>query len=336
MAVQAQSTLANSYQGFFSKKLLDYAVPMLRKAEFAVEADLPKNAGSLSISFFRPSAPTTANIQNLVEGTPISTFGHHTLSKIDATLAQIGEASKITDIVLMTQLFDALKQNIELFGHNCALKADETIRNTLNAQTTGLTIRRANNAATWTALNSDAATSFATAGDLLDCRSQLVVNRAPSIGGEYVAVCPPHVTRDLMKDPDWLDASKYSAVKQLFKGEVGSLYGIRVVEDTNPFVATGSATAGDEFVYATAGTAGLAAGSDIYTSLVLGKGAFGVPKLTGTQSPYKPQVIINDKPDKSDPLNQFITAGWKAYYTAVTLNPTWGIAYKSKSRFVAV
>lgn len=334
MAVQAQSTLSNSYQGYFSKKLLGYAVQDVRLNEYATEAELPKNVGSLSISFFRPSAPTTANIQNLSEGTPISTFGNFTLTKIDATLAQIGEAAKITDIVSMTSLFDALKQNIELFGYNCALKADEISRNVLNAQTTGLTIRRAAGAATWTALNSDATTSFCTATDLVDARTQLVKNRAPTLDGGYVAVTPPEVTRDLMKDADWLEAAKYSDVKKLYKGEVGSLYGIRVVEATNPFVATGSATAADEYTYATAGTAGLAAGSRIFTTMILGKGAFGVPKLSGTQSPWKPQVIINDKADKSDPLNQFITAGWKAYYTAVVLNTAWGIALKTKSRFV--
>lgn len=334
MAVQSQSTLSTSYQGYFSKKLLGYAVQDLRLNEYATEAELPKNVGSLSISFFRPSAPTVANVQTLTEGTPISTFGNFSLTKIDATLAQIGEAAKVTDIVSMTSLFDALKQNIELFGHNCALYADNISRNALAAQTTGLTIRRAAGAADWTTLNSNTTTSYATATDLVDARTALVKARAPSIDGGYVAVTPPEVTRDLMKDTDWLEAAKYSDVKKLYKGEVGSLYGVRVVEATNPFVATGSATAADEYTYATAGNAGLVAGAKVFTTMVLGKGAFGVPKLGGTQSPWKPQVIINDKPDKIDPLNQFITAGWKAFYTAVVLNNQWGIALKTKSRFV--
>lgn len=333
MATTTSTTLSNTYQGYFSKKLLGYAEQLLRLNEFATQEDLPANMGSKTISFFRPSAPTTSNVQSLTEGTPISTFGDVTYTKIDFTLAQVGEAAKITDIVTMTSLFDALKQNIETMGGNCALYADNISRNALNAQTTGLTIRRANAAATWTGLNSDATTSFMTAAELLDCVTALKVNRAPTFGGDYVAVCPPQVTRDLMRDTDWLDAAKYSAVKQLFKGEVGSIYGVRVIEATNPFIAKGSATAGDEYVYDASGTSGLAAGSDIYTTMVLGRGAFGVSKLKGTQSPWAPKVIINDKPDKSDPLNQFITAGWKAYYTAGVLNTTWGIAHKSKSRF---
>lgn len=334
MAVTDLSTLTNQYNTFFSKKLLDYAQHELRLNEFATEADLPKNVGSRVIRFFRPSEASAANVQSLSEGVPITTFANRTLGYVDATLAQIGEAAKITDIVDMTSLFDMLEQNIEGMGNDCALYADTLTRNALVAQTTGLTIRRAAGAASWTALNSDTTTSYLTATDLVDARTQLVTKRAPKVDGGYVAICPAEVTRDIMKDSDWLEASKYSAVKQLFKGEVGSLYGIRVIEATNPHIATGSATAADEYTFASTGTYGLAAGSRIYTSIITGKGAYGVPKLAGTQSPHKPQIIINNKADKSDPLNQFMTAGWKAMYTSLVLNANWGIALKSKSRFV--
>lgn len=334
MPVTDLSTLTNQYATYFSKKLLEVADHELRLNEFAVQAELPKNVGGRTIRFFRPSEGSAANVQSLTEGVPISTFTNRTLSYVEATLAQIGEAAKITDIVDMTSLFDMLEQNIDGMGIDCALYADTLIRNALVAQTTGLQIRRAAGAATWTALNSDTTTSYATATDLVDARTKLKTNRTPQIDGAYVAIVPAEVARDLMKDADWLEASKYSAVKQLFKGEVGTLYGIRVIEATNPHVATGSATAADEFTFATAGTYGLAAGSRIYTSIITGKGAFGVPKLAGTQSPHKPQIIINNKADKADPLNQFMTAGWKAMYTALVLNANWGIALKSKSRFV--
>ena len=49
--------------------------------------------------------------------------------------------------------------------------------------------------------------------------------------------------------------------------------------------------------------------------------------------PQRPQIIINDQPDKSDPLNQLVMVGWKAAYVAMILQPTWGIALRSKSRF---
>lgn len=333
MSTTTSTTLSNTYQGYFSKKLLGYAEQLLRLNEYAAQDDLPKNVGSKTISFFRPSAPTTANVQTLTEGTPISSFGDVTYTKVDFTLTQIGEASKITDIVGMTSLFNALKQNIETMGGNCALYADEKSRNALNAQTTGLSIRRANAAATWTALNSDTATSFGSMADVLDARTQLVINRAPSWNGDYVAIVPPQISRDLMRDTDWVEASKYSAIKQLFRGEIGSFYGVRIIEATNPFVAKGSGTAGDEYTYDLTGGAGIGTGADIYTTMVLGKGAFGVSKLTGTASPWKPQIVIVDKPDKSDPLNQTVIAGWKAFYAAGVLNTAWGIAYKSKSRF---
>ena len=239
MAVTDLSTLTNQYNTYFSKKLLGYAEHELRLNEFATEAELPKNVGSRIIRFFQPSAANASNVQSLSEGVPITTFANRTLSYVDVTLTQIGEAAKITDIVDMTSLFDMLEQNIEGMGNDCALYADTLTRNALVAQTTGLTIHRAAGAATWTALNSDTTTSFLTATDLVDARTRLVTTRTPKIDGGYIAICPAEVTRDLMKDEDWLEVSKYSAAKQLFKGEVGSLYGIRVFEASYPHIATG-------------------------------------------------------------------------------------------------
>lgn len=199
MATQDTSTIANTQQTYFSKKLLDYAKQLLRLNEYAIEAELPRNAGTRTIRFFRPSEASAANVKTLTEGTPITQFSNRTFTPVEATLAQIGDAAKITDVVTMTGLFDMLKQNVEGFGGDCALKSDEISRNALAAETTGLLIRRAAGAATWTALNSDTTTSFATATDLVDARTALVRNRAMQVDGAYVAVTPPEVTRDLMK-----------------------------------------------------------------------------------------------------------------------------------------
>ena len=334
MAIQDTTTIANTMQTFFSKKLLPVAAHELRLAEFGTEAELPKNVGATTIAFFRPSEPTAANVKTLVEGVAPATPSNRTFDKIEATLAQIGDWAKITDIVEMVGLFDMLKQNTDGMGGDCALKCDTVIRDVLNAVTTGLTVRRAGAAATAVALNADVATSYMTATDLVDGRTALKRKRAPAIDGSYVAVAPAEVTRDLMKDADWLDASKYSAIKQLFKGEVGMLYGVRVCEGTNPFIAKGSTTEANEYTFDDTGAYGLVAGARIYTTQILGKGAFGVPRLAGTSSPHKPQIIIVDKPDSNNPLLQWVTVGWKAMWTAKVLNANWGIAFKSKSRFV--
>jgi N4-gp56 family major capsid protein len=66
--------------------------------------------------------------------------------------------------------------------------------------------------------------------------------------------------------------------------------------------------------------------------VVLGANAFGVVKIAG-DSPMSPRMIVLQNADKSDPLNQTITAGYKAFYAAKLLNAKRAVVIKSKSRF---
>jgi N4-gp56 family major capsid protein len=319
--MMTSTSLVATYQKHFSKKLLEHAVQELRLNEFATEADLPRNAGAKTITFFRPSEADASQVQELEEGTPISTFRDIVYTPVEVTLKQLGEASKITDIATMTGLFDALKQSIATMGEDCALDADSRTRNVLCHASTGLYKRYAGGFASFASLAAAAvADAKLTGADVLDAATSLKNSRAPRLNGGYVAVIPPSCSRDIMRDDDWLETAKYSQAMKLYKGEIGSLWGVRFVEATNPMLEAAEGT------YNAAGT--------ILTTVVLGRGAFGVPKLAGTKSPWKPSVIINDKPDKSDPLNQFITAGWKAYWASMVLDRRFGRALRSKTAFV--
>lgn len=331
MATTDTTTLSNTYQTHFSKKLLDHAVQELRLNEFALQAELPKNIGSKVIQWFQPGVADATAVQTLTEGLPISTFRDVTYSAITATLVQYGEAAKITDIVTMTGLFDALQQNIETMGDDCALHADTATRNLLCHASTGLTKMYAQSLANFAALQAAAiAAGKLTGADLLRAATKLKKNRAKKIDGGYVAIIPPECTFDILRDDDFLDAAKYSDVKKLYKGEIGTLWGVRCVEATNPFIEDeAEGTYDADLSGGTDNTTGL-----IYSTIVTGKGAYGTPKLAGTQSPWKPSVIINNKPDKADPLNQFVTAGWKSFWVSKVLNANYGITLRSKTGFV--
>jgi N4-gp56 family major capsid protein len=319
MATTTTTSLSTQYQRYFSKKLLDVAKQALVLNQFAVKADLPKNAGVKTARFFRRVQAAAANVQTLTEGTAINTFTEVTMENVDVDLVQLGEAVKLTDIVGMTALFDALKQGIDLMGEDCALKADSATRDAIIA---GSTLERyGQGLASFAALGSAAASAATVkASDLLDCMTNLEIKRAPRINGSYVAIAPPQVARDIMRDTDWLTASEYSAVQQLFKGEIGSLYGVRVIMATNPFIE--GTTKG---TYSGAG--------DKFTTIVTGQGGYGVTSLSGESPSASPRIIIADKADKSDPLNQFMTAGWKAMYAATVLNPNWVVALRSKTLY---
>jgi len=320
------------------------------------------------------AAPTTYTN----EGTTISSANYRQLSLnvLSKSLTQYGQVIGLTDILRATDLFNSLQQATKTSGLDMALWVDSVIRNTLigsNLTASGSSIGSAaegggtfdnsdacNTAAasggikvygnpatlttqTFSALNSDttAANTTMTASAVLDSMTRLKRNRAPMINGGYVLATDPRVARDLMRDSDWLNASNYGNKGQPFyKGEVGSIYGCRVVQQTNSFVSTGSATAADEFVYqATAAGGGLAAGKDIIASFFFGNEAFGIPALTG-DDPLSPKIVITDTPDKSDPLNQLVTVGVKLFFATLRLaagntgstgNPVWYLVHRTKT-----
>jgi N4-gp56 family major capsid protein len=324
MAINTTTSISNQYQNYFSKQLLDHAVHNLNLNDYAKMADLPRGMGAKAISFFRPVTAASANVQSLTEGTPISTFTDLTYTKVDVTLAQIGEAMSFTDILSWTSLLNVMKDGVVLLGEDCALKADDLTLAALCHATTGLTKRYSGGAASWAALaalTNDQGKFQMTDG--LDAVTALKIAKAPRKNGAYIGIVGPQISRDLQRDPEWIGVSTYSAARQIFKGEAGELYGVRYVENTNPWGE--DADAGAEGTRVTSG-------AEIWVSIFTGKDAYGVVKLAGG-SHASPQIIINDKPDKSDPLNQKIIVGWKAFYAAAVLNAAFGIALRSRTLY---
>ena len=377
--ITTSTTLTSQFQNFFSKELLSIVQQETILDQFAMKAPIPKNNGNKAITMFRFGAPSVAGVQTISsEGTAISSANYRALvlNRLSKTLAQYGQVIGLTDILRATDLFNSLQQATKTSGLDMALWVDSVIRNTLvgsnllvsgssigtgiessisnddavnvnaNANPTGIKVY--GNPATLTAqsfsdLNSatTAANATMTASAVLDSMTRLKRNRAPMINGGYVLATDPRVSRDLMRDTDWLNASNYgNKGTPFYKGEVGSIYGCRVVTQTNSFVSTGSGTAADEFVYqATSAGGGLAVSKDIIASFFFGNESFGIPALTG-DDPLSPKVVITDTPDKSDPLNQLVTVGVKLYFaalrlaagnTASTANPVWYLVHRTKT-----
>ena len=353
MATNTSSTLSNQYQNFFSKKLLSYAVEALVLDQFGEKAPLPAKAGHKAITMFRYGSPSTSAIENLTEGTAPSGTRSLTLSKIEKALTQRGQVVKLTDILTATDLFNSLQQSIKTCGEDAALDLDTITRNVLVGSTPAGSAKEngdgnaLDNSDTLTEMYADGGTDYTAfeqttsgntldAGAILDAVTKLKVNRAnPISGGHYGCVASPQVMSDIMKINEWLNAAQYSNVGELYKGEVGSLYGAKFVMTTNPFISgIANAEDDDRFDYDNSGGGGLAAGKDVHASFFLGQQAYGVPDL-GTQSPFSPKVIITDEADKSDPLNQVTNVGFKTFWSTLRLNPNHYIVMRSKTASVA-
>lgn len=341
------TVVSNTIQPRFSKKLLDYAVPLLKLMEFATLEDLPAGNGNTSVTFFRPPAPdlsATGAPAALAEGVAPTNYRSLTMTPVTVALSQRGQVTRVSDVTNTVGLIKFLNQAIELMAAECALDVDTYVRNILVRgipETTGgsttlanaFSRRYAQSTANFAGLAAATlANGCLTPVDLLDANVAMKLARAPSWnGGEYVFLAPPQITRDILNSSEFREVVRQNYADKIFKGEIGKYHNLRIVEHTNPFQEDETeGTYAATFSGAGTNTTGL-----IYPSQVIGKGSFGMVKMNALGgNPLKPQVIINDKPDKSDPLNQFVSAGWKAYAGATVLNTAWGINLRAKSRYV--
>jgi N4-gp56 family major capsid protein len=310
----------------------------------------------------------------------VGTYRQLQLLKLDKALTQYGQVIGLSDILRATDLFNSLQQSTKTSGLDMALWVDSVIRNVLIGSNLTASNGSIGSAAEGggTFDNSDACGTAASAGGIcvygnpatlttqsfvglstdttkanttmtsesvLDSMTRLKRNRAPMINGGYVLATDPRVARDLMRDDQWLNASNYGNKGQPFyRGEVGSIYGCRVVVQTNSFVSQAStSTEANRFVYNPAGGGGLGTTADVIASFFLGQEAFGIPALTG-DDPLSPKIVITDTPDKSDPLNQVVTVGVKLFFAALrlaagntsgaapaNLNPAWYLVHRTKT-----
>ncbi len=298
------SGVSDQIQRYLDKKLLTQTIQNIVLDQFAYKAPLPGKAGHKTIKFFRYPEPSTTDVLGVTEGTlrTLAESKQLSLTTVDVSLAQFGQTVTISDLLSATELFSTMEQATVQNGQDAALKVDSELRDVLG-ESTAIGLRFAG-----------AATDYATVGgtddamtalDILDAATELRVNNARPSGGYFTAIMAPEVSRDLMNDDDWLEASKYGNPDNLFKGEVGRYMGVRVVSTTNPFRQT------TQHVYAASGAN--------YSTFVVGDQSYGGVDLT-TMSAYSPKMIISQGADKYDPLAQYTTVGFKFYYGAAIIN----------------
>lgn len=335
MPVIDSSYVSATLQPFFQKKLLEKAIQATFLVDYAQQAELPRRAGANTMRFFRPAVAdlsATGAPAQLTEGVAPTARRAISYSTVDITPIQIGQTSETTDVADNIGLFDYMKNAIDLMGEEFALDVETRLRDPLCHPSTGLTKRYGQGKANYAALAAaSAAAGCIVPSDLLDGMTALKINRAPKINGAYVAYLCPQVSRDVMNNAEFREVVRQNYADKIFKGEVGDYYGCRIVEGTVPFQEDETeGTFASTFSGAGTNTTGF-----IYTNFILGKGAYGAANMKSMGSSLKkPTIVVNDKADKSDPLNQKIIVGWKAYWGQANLAKPWGIALRTKSQFV--
>ena len=83
----------------------------------------------------------------------------------------------------------------------------------------------------------------------------------------------PDVANDLRSDKDnWIDVVKYKDPEKIYNGEIGTIGGCRIIENTEAKIFTAAG--------ASSGDSG-ARKYNVYSTLVFGAGAYAVTEVTG-------------------------------------------------------
>jgi N4-gp56 family major capsid protein len=288
------------------ERLIDQVVFM----NYGKKQNIPKRAGSTT-SFRRLDLPTLSTTA-IVEGTTPNALDL-SITKVSATVQQYGAWTKVSDFLDLAGLDPVITETAQMFGDHAGLSMDQVVRDIVAA---GTNVKYANGKASRVTV---AAGDKITAADIIKLRTIMVKNnvkqiKLPNGGKGYIAFTNPEVVANIMALPEWKDQNTYVDVKNREQGIAGQMYGIYFLEATTAPVFVGAG----------------AAGIDVYGTLVIGEGAYGIPDIQGSS---KPDIIVKnsngDSSDTSNPMNLYSTVAWKSAFTALRLNEKAILRYES-------
>ena len=278
------SALSAGMQTYYNRELLRTFEPNLVHLQFGDEHRMPPHSGL--VMNMRKLIPLETNTKALSEGDP----GESVMlaeTEVTVQLQQYGEYARCTDKLDLTHLDMDIMRRTKLFGDAGARSIDAVVREELAKCANVIYAGGKASRAELTAADK------LTSRELRKAVKTLKKNHAQTFGGYFVAIIGPDTMYDLQEDEAFVKVSQYQDKENIYTGEVGRLFGVRLVETTEAKVFEGAG----------------ASGADVASVIVLGQYAYGVTSLKGA----KPRVIV--KPAGSagtaDPLDQISTVGWK-------------------------
>lgn len=209
-----------------------------------------------------------------------------TTAPVTVTLAEYGDAYQVSKLLSTTDIDQRDKEKIEVVGEGMGRTLDQVVREALYAGATPVTATSGN----------------LTAVQIRRAAAKLKKNGAPRYAGKFpfMGKLSVEAEYDLMGDSTWENAKVHSDVKDLYAGEIGALFGVRLmVGNDSKVVSSGGTTPVDH-----------------YSNFFHGKDAFGVYD----NSADKPKLYIVRGADSNNPAERFNSISWAGQYAAKVLN----------------
>ena len=280
------SALEPGMQTYYNRELLRTFEPELVHLQFGDEHRMPMNNGL--VMNMRKIVPLATDVTGakLTEGKP---GDGKSLAETEVTvqLEQYGEYARTTDKLDMAHLDLNILRKTKLFADSGARTIDAVVREEL------ATCSNVIYAGSKTARNALTATDKLTTKELRKAVRTLKKAHAQTFGGYYIAIVGPDTYYDLQDDEAFVAVSRYQDKEAVYTGEIGRLFGVRIVEST------------EAKIFENAG----ASSADVASIIVLGQYAYGYTSWKGA----KPRVIVKPvgSAGTNDPLDQISTIGWK-------------------------
>lgn len=294
------TTLSSEMMTFLSADFLERSQALNIHREGLKKIKHSQNSGK-TVTWNRYS-PLAAATTALTEATnPGETSV--TSNTVSATVKEYGMYTGVGSLLYGTSIDKAAQEKEELVAQNANETLDTLARDELF---TGATTQFA---AGRGSLGAITAPDTLNVTEVRKAVRTLKKNNAPTYDdGYYLGKIGPDTSYDLMGDTTWVNVKTYSDKKDLYKGEVGSIHRVRFVECSSNQKSEASTVT-------------------VYSNFIHGKEAVGEVDLAGGNL----ELIIKQsgKQDTSNPLNMFMTIGWKAVDAVKTLNSSWVVNIKT-------
>lgn len=289
---ETTSTLSNNLHSFYQKTLLEAAEKKLKLRQFADEKIHPKGMGTdyFMLKYGHIADDDDSTLTESV--TPTAATIDNT--KYTVSILSYGKHLPYSDLLVYTAIDPVIETFSKELGYHAAKKIDSLIRNnwTSNATTNLQYVGTGN-----TTDDNISSTETFTAQDVINAVALLKGQDAPELSdGGYAWVVHPYIAMDIMADTSaggFQELNKYVAglAEKPLKGEVGKVYGARVIETSNITSVDNASNVG------------------VYRTFVLAKNAIVMTKFNADAV-----EIITKQPTEggiANPLNLVGSVGYK-------------------------
>lgn len=280
--------------------------PNLYMYQFGTKRQIPRNFG---IDIKIPRTTKRALVTEITSGNEGTVIGTSPLSSqfISGTLKQFAGAYRHSDVVIMTALSDVIELSLRDIARDLAKKMDTHVRDVLSAKGgfvgggAGLSEGGVQTAHVLTSTN------LLKAAVLLEDADN---PRPPD--GHFPIITHPLAIFDLqasLTGNSWLEINKYGSegtVQNIYRGEVGRIFGARIVTSTN--------------VKRVLGVNEMSATASGYRSMMFAPDAYYVTEVSDMTA--KTFVKQLGSAGSLDPVNQVASVGAKVMFTAIAAD--WG------------